>query len=758
MNKFFMIFIGFFLVGTNLLSAQQSDKKMGGTIEAEIDGKLVYLPQLNTEIIADVNGDIASVEITQTFANPHDVPMNARYLFPMNKDAAVYQMKMVIGDEITHAIIKRKEDAKRTFEQAKREGKTASLLSQHRPNMFTQNIANLMPGEPVLIRIKYTQVVSKIDGNYELVMPLVVGPRYQPEKAGKAPAIIDDGQRIPLESASTSSYGRWELEQLPDYAPVIGLTLPDEIAQDRVSIKVNLISDIPVQYVNSDTHEIQVSGPVNGRRVNLKRGRTIDNRDFVLKYQLAGAVTNSGFLSTMDEEGEGYFSLLIEPPKAPADDQISKREMVFVLDSSGSMNGQPLEASKTFMRHALNNLRSGDYFRIISFNNTASEYSNSPQLATPENIKNGLAFVEGLQARGGTEIANSISQAFRVPPKDGNIRLVTFLTDGYIGNEAQILEQISASIGDARIFAFGVGTSVNRYLLNEMGRKGRGFARYIDPTESMNDAAISLAARLNAPVLTDISIDFGNMEVSQVTPQIIPDLFAGDSIRIQGKYKSKGKHEIRINGKSRGNKASLPLRVNLANDKVDNLESIPIIWARSQIAERMRHITTAGRFRSTEKSETQLKEEIVKLGLTHSLVTQWTSFVAVSNKIRNLIPEENVEGNVPLPMPKGVTEQAYGNTRPQRNVIIRRGGNADTITVVGSRIKGRTALDSNIPADVIMAAELTETPSLNLQDVAAPKPVAAPFSGGAAPEPGAIGGLAVLGLMSFLLFRRKRKD
>lgn len=729
------------IVSTHYSYAQSNDR-MGGTIEAEVGGKLIYLPQLKSDIVANVEGDLASIEITQSFANISERPMNARYLFPMNKDAAVYEMTMIIGDDITKAIIKRKEEAERTFEQAKRDGKTASLLSQHRPNMFTQKIANLMPNVPVIIKIKYTQIVPKIDGNYKLVVPLVVGPSYQPVGAGIAPEIIDQGRSFGnQQSTSTSPFGTWELEELPNYPQVTGLTLPDEIDQERVSIKVNVNAPMKVEYVISDTHDINVFGKNTSKRISLKKGHVIDNRDFVLKYQLSGKMTQAGFLSTMTDKGNGYFSLLIEPPALPNENQISNREMVFVLDTSGSMNGAPLEASKVFMRHALNNLRTGDHFRIISFNSTATEYSTQPQLATTDNIKRGLNFVDGLSARGGTEIANSISQAFRVAPKDGNIRLVTFLTDGYIGNEATILNQISGSIGDARIFAFGVGTSVNRYLLSEMGRKGRGFARFIDPTEDMNDAAISLATRLNAPVLTDISLDFGNLEVEQLTPDVIPDLFAGDSIRIQGKYKRSGDHVIRVNGKSRAKAASLPMRVTLAKSGDDQKEAIGIIWARSQVADKMRHITTPDRLRTTSKTVPQLKKEVVELGLNHSIVTKWTSFVAVSEKVVNLNPSTNVDGDVALPMVEGVEATAYPNL-PANMVKLKR----EALSVIGSRSRVQSFSDNTASVEATRLA-------------AAPAPKRVPvqtFSGASAPEPAAMGGIIVLGLMGFWLLRRRK--
>ncbi|MDG1858403.1 MAG: VIT domain-containing protein, partial [Emcibacteraceae bacterium] len=315
-----LLIVALFFISINHTFAALNDR-MGGTIEAEVDGKLVYLPQLKSDIVANIEGDLVSVEITQSFANTLSKPMNARYLFPMNKDCAVYEMTMIIDDEITKATIKRKEDAIRIFNNAKREGKTASLLSQKRPNMFTQQIANLMPGQPVIIKIKYTQIVPKIDGNYELVVPLVVGPRYQPAGAGIAPR-----GRHQIKSTSRSTFGMWELEELPDYPEVTGLTLPNEIDQERVSIKVNINAAMNIDFAASDTHDISVSEGKYSKRVSLKKDRIIDNSDFVLKYGLSGASTQAGFLSTLSEKGEGYFSLLIEPPAMPQESQISNRE------------------------------------------------------------------------------------------------------------------------------------------------------------------------------------------------------------------------------------------------------------------------------------------------------------------------------------------------------------------------------------------------------------------------------------------------
>jgi len=644
-----------------------TENDLGGSVQAKVDGKTFHFPALKTDIQTNIQGDLATVTVTQTFANPTTVPLNATYLFPLNKDAAVHAMTMEVGDEIVQAQIHRIEEAKKKFETAKRQGKAASLLTQHRPNMFTQHIANLMPGLPIKVTLVYDQTVPRVDGNYELVIPLIVGPRYQPARSGKPPQVVDNGVTVGVKKVKAETqFNQWEIEALPSYPDVAGLTIPDTISKDRVAISINLEAGAAIPNLFSRTHTIEVTGDEKQKSITLADGRTIDNRDFVLRYQLAGKNTQPAFLTHNDSQ-EGYFSLLIEPPASPKSKNITAREMVFVLDTSGSMSGQPIDASKVFMRHALKNLRSQDSFRIIRFSNNASEFTSGPVRATPNNINNGLDYVNSLKANGGTEIPNAIRQAFSVPKPDGALRIVVFLTDGYIGNESEVLRLISGAIGEARIYAFGVGTSVNRYLLAEMGRKGRGFARFMDPTEDAEEVALELAGKLESPVLTDININWGELKVSQVTPAVIPDLFAGDSIRVLGKIEGSGTHTVEVKGRVRGRKASLPIQAVLLDGKGEvTVSPIPQIWARSQVADHMRQINTPNNFRTTHLSDGELKLKVIELGLKHSLATRWTSFVAVSKKVVNENPQNTRDSQVPLPMVKGVGPKAYSQGSPMK--------------------------------------------------------------------------------------------
>ncbi|HHW77059.1 MAG TPA: VWA domain-containing protein [Xanthomonadaceae bacterium] len=689
---------------------------LGGRIETQVNGKPVTLPLLKTDIDADVQGDVARVTVTQTFANPLDRAVHATYLFPLNENAAVNAMTMEIGDERVRAKIQRIEEARATFQKAKSEGRSAALLSQHRPNMFTQDIANLMPGLPIKVALTYAQTVPRVDGAYELVIPLVVGPRYQPQGAGVAPGQPASNGGVQHWNAQTgtsggatarnsqTAYGQWEVEELPAYPPVFELNVPEQIDPERVGLAVHVNAGMAIANIESRTHPITTETPDSGRaEVKLANSRTLDNRDFVLRYTLAGTRTQAGLLAYRDQRG-GFFSLLLEPPEVPAETEITPREMVFVLDCSGSMHGLPMDTSKAFMRAALRRLRPTDSFRIVRFSDAATEFSAQPLPATPQNIQAGLRYTDALNGEGGTEMSTGIRQALTPPVPAGALRIVTFLTDGYIGNEAEILKLLQTHLGDARLYAFGVGTGVNRYLLSEMGRVGRGFTRTMDPTEDLEKVAGELADRLQSPVLTDIEIDWGGMEVSEQSPDRLPDLFAGQSLRVQGRYGRPGQHEITVRGLVRGRPASLLLKIELPEASTEG-EAVPLIWARSVIGDLQYRLTTGAHQPGGEIIHTDaLKQRITELGLNFALVTPWTAFVAVSEKIYNPNPESTPTLPVPMAQVKGTTERAYG-------------------------------------------------------EPAAPLTTAAVFTGGGAPEPAALFGLVLMTLLlAGFLFKASKQD
>ena len=360
----------------------------------------------------------------------------------------------------------------------------------------------------------------------------------------------------------------------------------------------------------------------------------------------------------MDGRG-GFFSLLIEPPALPREQDIAPREMVFLLDCSGSMNGLPIEASKAFVLKALESLRPTDKFRIIRFSDSATEFSAAPLRATPDNIRTAARFVRSLSGEGGTNMSLGISQALAAPPLPETRRIVVFLTDGYIGNEAEILRLVGQTIGNARLYAFGVGAGVNRFLMSEIGRVGGGFTRYMDPTEDTARVVAELVARLQSPVLTDIEVDWGGLAVENVNPERIPDLFAGDSLRLVGRFREPKPGRIVVRGRVNGRPAELPLDVAFGQAATPGGEALPIIWARSQVARHMAALIAPPVLRKSGASDAELQAAVTKLGLEHSIATQWTSFIATSTRVANDTGQPAANRPVPLPMVAGVPPSAY---------------------------------------------------------------------------------------------------
>ncbi|MGM0557924.1 MAG: VIT domain-containing protein [Myxococcota bacterium] len=631
----------------------------GQMVATTPDGRKLELPTVKTDYDVDIRGDLATVTLKQKFSNPGEVPLNATYQFPLSEEAAVYEMIMQVEDERLRGIIKEKEEAKKTFEKAKKEGKAAALLQQHRPNLFTQDVANIMPGKDIDVTIRYVEPVEKLEGRYQMVVPLVVGPRYIPEDMSKNFLVESDG----AESAGGSDDSDGEAEQAPPtHPPVAELDAPDTLDHDRVSIEVRIDGGVPVRGIESATHAITANEMTpRDHRVTLAKDRVVDNKHFVLNYDLEADDTQAGVVSYWNEEyEEGHFGVLVEPPKKPQPDQIRPREMVFLLDCSGSMRGDPMNASKTFMRHALRNLRPTDTFRIIRFSDSATEYSREPIEATDENVEEAIAHVNDLEGMGGTRMTSGINQALTVPPPEDTLRMVTFLTDGYIGNEYEIIRLIREKIGDARLFALGVGNGVNRYLLEELGHMGRGHTRYIRPgDDDLTESARGLAEKMESPVLTNIEIDWGELEPRDVVPDKIPDLYAGESVRVLGKYHQPGTYEITVKGYSGTRRMEIPIEVELAGEASDG-KAVELTWARQKIGEYMRTLTTPKQMRTTELSDDQIKDIVTQMGLDHKLVTKWTSFVAVSEKVVNPHPKNSADGDVPVAQVDGVTQKGYG--------------------------------------------------------------------------------------------------
>lgn len=614
-----------------------------GALQGDLQGVAVDLPLLKTDMEAWIDGDLATVHLVQTFTNPSDAPMNARYTFPLPENAAVHAMKLTTADQVIEAKIDRRAAAEASYETAKREGQQAALLTEDRENVFVQQVANVPAGEPVTVEIEYAQTVVRRDGAYDFVFPMVVGPRYTPKAA---------------------------MNEAPSEPPA---AIPSLVDPDRVAITVHLDAGMPITRVVSPSHAIAVDGDDrSGRTVSFARGTELDNRDFVLDYTLASDDLAVG-ASTYAVDGHGVVSLLVEPPVTIAEDDVTARELVFVVDTSCSMDGAPLDTARAFMHASLGTLRPNDTFRIVRFSDDATEFDAAALPPTAANLARANTYVDGLVGGGGTELEAGLRAAFAPATAPDTLRLVVFLTDGYIGNDDAVLGLLGDLRGDARLFSLGIGTAVNRWLVEEMARVGRGSARVVlDPADGAHEAE-ALAARMATPVLTDVTIDWGGAPVRDVSPAELPDLFDGDSLRVLARFDQAGEWPIVVRGKQAGRDVSFPYALELPASAPD-AEALPIVWARGQIADRMglwlaaTRPSARGVVAPAAPVALELQEEITTLGLEYRVATRWTAFVAIGRAVGERADPDKV-ADVAVPQVQGVSAKAYdgfvGNSAPE---------------------------------------------------------------------------------------------
>ena len=595
----------------------------GGKLQAGLRS----LPLLRSDTQITLTGDIATLALTQTFANDQPDALNARYLFPLPHDAAVHAMTLTVGDEVISAKIQRVEDAKKTFAKAKAEGKTAALLEQHRANVFSQDVANIPPGERVRVEIEYAHAVPLEDGRYRLHFPMVVASRY-----GNGA----NGVHIP------------ELDRPLPQGGLHGDEAKRGKAPDRrqVNVRARLITGIPFAEVRSPSHRIEAVIHGSGdREILLARGRQPADRDFVIDYRLASDRVAAGLLHHRDERGR-FFTMLVQPPSMPAAAEVRARELVFVIDASCSMSGRPLDASKALIGEMLDGMRPEDRYKVIVFGSSARVLNADALAPTASNLARTKAELARLDTMGGTEIELGIKASLAHQKANGPMRIVVFLTDGYIGSEASVMGTIRRHRGDARIFAFGVGSSVNRWLIDEMAVAGRGVARVLGIDEDADEAAAAFAARVATPTVLDAWIDWGDAAVTDVTPAGTVDLYAGAPVRLMGRLPAGALPKPVLVGRVGGKSVRVPIRVAEAGA---GAEAVPVLWARAQVAEKIRAMTSP----ATSPSERPLfVEAITKLGLDFGITTRWTAFVAVSERE---VPPAKVTEAVAQAQPHGVS-------------------------------------------------------------------------------------------------------
>ena len=594
----------------------------------DLDGaEEIPLPLQHTAVDAAIAGHVGTVRVKQQFANPFDTKIEAVYVFPLPEKAAVTEFLMVIGDRTIRGILREKEEAEAIYRAARDQGYQASLLVQHRPNVFEQKVANIEPGKAIDVDITYFHTLAYKDGWYSFVFPTVVGPRFNP------PGHPDPVHALPR-GGRTETPGGTALEYLA----------PAERSGHDLGITVRIDAGVRIEELKS-THEITVErdGPATAT-VQLANRTTIPNRDFVLDFRIAGETVKSNLMTYTDQEtGQGYFSLMMIPPIDTA--QVSRRpmEMVFVIDCSGSMEGRPLAQAKQAIATALGLLNPEDTFQIIRFSEDASQFGREPVPATEENLAAARRYLANLNSQGGTMMVEGIKAALDFPHNPSRYRFVSFMTDGYIGNEAEILAEVHRRIGNARIFSFGVGESVNRYLMERMAKVGRGAVAYLGLNDSAEEVMGAFFERVSRAALTDVEIDWGGMTVSDTYPSRTPDLFVGRPLVVAGRFRGEPA-QINISGTVHGARHTFVVEAAEAGSAGPFLAKV---WARANIAELADRQVTIG------DPHGELRDNIRRIALQHQLASDYTSFVAVdSSEVTG--GEYGVTVHQAVPVPEGV--------------------------------------------------------------------------------------------------------
>jgi Ca-activated chloride channel homolog len=626
--------VGMILYSPQTTASAQSGQTPGALTVLDATGKARSLcPLRHTDVKAEISGFISRTVVTQEFDNPFDEKIEAVYTFPLPQNAAVDDMTMMVGERTVRGKILPREEAQAVYEAAKTKGQVASLLDQERPNIFTQSVANILPRQQVKIKISYVETLSYVNGAYEFVFPMVVGPRYVPGAAkeqSRGNGFAPDTNRVPDGSRIT-----------PQPVP------PGMRSGHDISLEVAVDAGVVIDNLDAKTHPVDVERPdAHSARVRLRDGATIPNKDFILRYDVAGQAIQDALLTHRSDKG-GYFTLILQPPERVAAADVTPKELVFVLDTSGSMTGFPIEKAKETMRLALDNLYPSDTFNLITFSGDTRILFPEPVPATKANLSKAQAFLRASSGYGGTEMMKAIKAALDPSDDQSHIRIVCFMTDGYVGNDMEIISEIQKH-QNARVFSFGIGSSVNRFLLDKMAEAGRGDVEYVGLNDDGSAAARRFHERIRNPLLTDISIDWNGLPVADVYPQRIPDLFGAKPVIVTGRYTSPGRATIRLKGKMAGSDFVREVPVELPETMASH-DVLASLWARARIDNLM-----AQDFEGAQSGamRAELKDTITQLGIEYRLMTQFTSFVAVEEMIvtdggqprRIDVPVETPEG------------------------------------------------------------------------------------------------------------------
>jgi len=589
------------------------------------DGGVDRLPLKSTRAAVSIAGVIADVKVTQVYRNTGKSPVEATYIFPASTRAAVSGLKMTIGSRTIEAEIRPRDQARQEYEQARSLGRGATLLEQQRPNVFQMNVANIMPGDEIKVELNYSELIIPNEKVYEFVYPTVVGPRYANRPAAGA---------VAKEAWVKNPY--LHQGQAPTY---------------DFGITVDINAGMPVSRIASPSHGIKVAyqGSSSATVTLDPSDRPAGNRDYILRYRLDGDKIQTGLLLSQGGK-ENYFLLMLQPPKRVSASAIPAREYIFIVDVSGSMHGFPLDISKRLLRDLISGLKATDRFNVLLFSGGSAVLAEESLSATPEHISQAIGFIDHQQGGGGTELLPAMQRALALKQAAGCSRTLVIATDGYVSVERETFDLIRRNLGQANLFAFGIGSSVNRHLIEGMAHVGKGEPFIITNPEDAPVKAERFRHLIASPMLTHVRLTVSGFDAYDIEPENIPDVLSERPVTVFGKWRGEAKGALTVSGVTGEGRFRQDIVVDTVKPSPHNAV-LRYLWARERIA-LLSDYNLLG-------ADDKRIQEVTDLGLRYHLLTAYTSFVAVDSQVRNQGGKQTTVAQ-PLPLPQGVSDYAVG--------------------------------------------------------------------------------------------------
>ena len=610
------------------------DQLQSGGLLFRMQQGYVVATKLNTDINIEASGLVARVSVRQAFRNDGQQWVEGVYVFPLPENAAVDRMRLHIGERFIEGEIREKEQAKKEYEKAKKAGMKASLVSQQRANLFTTSIANISPGETVIVEIEYQQALDYEESMFSLRFPLTVTPRYIPG--------VPTGDRKGSGWAADTS-------QVPD-ASLITPPFVTRSDNHKVTMQASINAGMALDFVGSRYHPVNVHENGGVYQLTFADGDVPMDHDLELIWRPSAASAPRALLFSEDHESQTHLLLMLVPPddaNAPVVDV--PRELILVIDTSGSMHGTSIEQARQAVLLALSGLQPSDRFNVIQFNSvTHALFPNSVD-ASPQRLRQAQAYVQSLQADGGTEMRTALEKALRSDFDDNYLRQVIFVTDGSVGNEEALFQLIDTELGTARLFTVGIGSAPNGWFMAKAAEAGRGTYTFISALHEVNEKMARLFRKLEQPQVTNIDIQWPKGTVVDAYPATVPDLYSGEPVVIKARLDKRPRagDEVVISGDTVMGEWQAAVSLNTENDSA----GIAALWARARIAE------LENRRRRGEDAE-QMRAEVVATAIEHHLVSKYTSLIAVDKTPVRPMSEMLGKNQVPNLLPHGQSQQA----------------------------------------------------------------------------------------------------